>query len=320
MKNEDGLLKCIKSFINERPAFKSLFKSIINNVGTQVLVAIIIGGILLNFNNETLQTIGITIISVALFKFFLTTEALTTLISRTNRETFLSFDFLQSYTDQKLNEIITSSINAKLKNKFPNFQTLHVKNEAFKAISFDAYYQDMIISYNDSVENGECIKSIQKKQYQLITSKTEKIKRTLVFEEIAGKPHEDYIKVDAFIVDGEDLTDKITYTYKVIAKGEINNIKVRMSYPALEEGTHTIEETSTRVTKNFIHAFMFDRHCTNLKIIFEHDENIHNPVIYSKFGMEEVENHHRNKLSHTYHEKVLLPDEMFFITFEKKDD
>ncbi len=317
MEEKDTLFACLKKIIDNRPALRSLVKGLYRNVATQVLLAIIIGGIFIYFENNTLHTIGVTIVSVAIFKFFLSTDALTTLISKTNRETFLSLDFLKSYSDSKLNNIINQAVDVKISTNFKDLNIQPIKNEIFKVIDFDGYYSNMSISYNDTV-NGNFIESKQIKEYTFIARKSKKLKRTLTFEEVDGINNDDYVKIEEFIVNGNNLTSEISYEYKVITKGDINNIKVIINYPSLEEGNSTIEEKSTRLTKNYMHAFAFDYPCSNLKIIFEHDTSIQNPVIYSKFGKEEVENHQHNKLAHNYNEKVLLPDEMFFITFEKE--
>ncbi|WP_310439757.1 hypothetical protein [Sulfuricurvum sp.] len=313
------MMQTIKDYIDSSPTLKMAIESITKNSFVQVLLIIIAGLTLVAIFPDKTQytTIGVTLISAAVFKFLLTSNAFTIQMTKTIKpivfDNFVSMSFLKSYDKTKLLEIIETSIKVFHELKYGNRHE-KISNQIIELIKHNQGY---IISADIKIEDtnqGNYIKSRVTKTYTVYVSEDGVFsgERRFATPKVPGLTPEEHFHYEKLIIDGHEQIPSLIYSTSTENGTDI--VRATHEWPFMSAGEHKVEEIAESIDIEHIHVYSFSKPCFDFKVSFSHDESIIMPMIYTKYGRENP-NKINGALEYKLENAIMFPKEQIFITF-----
>ncbi len=301
----------IISFLKIYPFVWLTLKTIYKNTFVQVLIFLLIGVTLLWYGekskNQTFTTVAITIISASLFKFFISANAFTTVISKVVRESFVDMEFLRYFQDKKLTDTTKLLIKEVNERKFTGISE-NLSKHILSMIESDAGYNESLeIIIDDRVEDANKITTSRYKVHR-VTYKPENIKSEITFS------HKDHgYCVKKFTLNQDDISEDVKKNVDISSDELVVRYEVAMQ--SLENHIEIVEQYSDTDTS---HVIFFNKITSNVKVTYKHDDNIINPNILTRYGEIKESRSKNGELFIDFGDKIFVKDEFLFIKFNLK--
>ncbi len=313
----------VKRRIKEKPFFYQMFSSIAGNSFVQTLIFILIGIIILFFakgeNKEIINTVGVTIITASLFKFLLSANAFTNVISNVIKESFFDMTFIKDYRGSKLFSILDNVSDEILERNYQGIKK-PLKMEIFNILGEqNGYYNSLTIEYEDSIKDNNLNYTNQTVTIDNFSRFSEKYKSKLTMEKIPGKDLKELYKVTSIKLNGEEI-EIPKFDIKEYSQNGTNFVSFYFDF-VIEEGHTNIKIKNSFFDAECEHTFFMKKTCANIKVIYKFDDTIIEPKIISKYGEEDLKHssYSGKSLQVDYGDKPFFKNEFIFIKFKRKD-
>lgn len=318
----DRCKEILKEKVKEWPFYTLMFKSIFGNSFVQALIFILLGVIILFFakgeNKEIINTVGVTIISVSLFKFFLSANAFSKVISGIIKEAFLQMEFIQTYNNKKLSDILKIILSEILTRNYKNIKDSVQKSVLDILSEQNGYYSGITLEYSDQIEANGIVKSQQILYINNYSVTQEKYKAKTTIEKTALVEAEDMFKLEYVKINGEQIENVKQVTENKRENGtDFTSFAYEFDLPPGESKIEIKMDTKDPV---YSHAFFIKKTSSNVKVIYKFGDTIMEPQIISKYGEEQLKkaNFDSDKIEADFGDKTFFKSEFIYLKFKRK--
>lgn len=312
-----------KRKLKEWPFYNQMFSSIVGNSFVQTLIFILIGIIILFFakgdNKEIINTVGVTIITASLFKFLLSANAFTNIISNVIKESFFDMTFIKEYKSSKLFFILDNVSSEILERNYNDIKE-PLKNEIKSILGEqNGYYKSLELEYNDTINSNGHTETTIKTSITNFSRFEETYKARMTLDAIQTLNADEHFKIEYIKINNEKLPN-INVENKEVMRNGTKLIEFSYEFP-LNQGYSDIEIKSKSIDRATEHTFFMKKTSSNVKVIYKFDDNIIEPSIISKYGSIELKNSRftNNVLEESYGNRPFFKSEFLFIKYKKKE-
>lgn len=307
--------------MKEWPFYKQMFVSISSNSFVQTLIFIMIGIIILFFakgeNKEIINTVGVTIITASLFKFLLSANAFTNVISNVIKECFLDLTFIRDYKDSKLLTVLDNVSNEILDRNYKDIKE-PLKAEIFSILGEqNGYYKSIKLEYSDITKDSGLTETTNSTTIVNISRYKEQYTAKMTYEVIPDMELDEHFQLEYVKVNDNEVKD-IQVNKKESVKNGTKLVSFIYEFP-IAEGESKIEIKTKAVDSATEHGFFMKKTSSNVKVSYKFDDTIIEPTIISKYGETELKNsrYSNNILVEDYGNKPFFKNEFLFIKYKR---
>lgn len=318
------MIKNIKEYYKNSSNLQMAVKTVTKNSFVQALIIFFIGFTILYFSKSSSMgyTVGVTLMSASVFKFLLTSNAFTIQVSKILKpivyDNFISLDFINSYQDSKLLDIIERALYRFFELEFPQGNKKITKEFMRLIRGTGVYFQKASISVQDTNKTSY-VESTTTKKYEFTITDNKKFnkKRKFTSQLIDGLTTEEHFSIVKLTIDEQLVYPSLTH--ETFRENNIEMVRAFYEWPGLSNGNHKVEEIVKMADIECIHVFSFSYPCLEFTISFKHDNSIVKPIIYTKYGRQNPSNVN-GRLESKLKDGIILPNEKVFISYDTKKD
>jgi hypothetical protein len=261
---------------------------------------------------EVFVSTGEFVIMAIVFKVLVAANSFSKIIEQTMLNIFTNVTLIDTYNQNRKLNVIKSFLTSYLVEKCPDVGNIMNKKICDILENDKGYIINLDISFDDKILSNGYIETHQiKKQELYCPNDNFDLDKWFMIKQIVDYNKDQHFRYNSIKLNGKEIQPDI------VCKSIDGFIRVDISFPKLQKGTHILEEDLVICDTEYSHVLRFQKPCFKFKVSYKHSSDIINPVIYDKYGrakptsIDEI-------LVVEQDNPLMLSGENIFIVFEKR--